>query len=152
MADKLTSISKKKNTSKKYISREIKKFLTISFSGLSPVLVSAAILYFAPANVKLGKIEYDLEFMTLSISTLISVIITNIALDKAKTFNELKKNILIFEIFFLIAVLSLYIIKKCFKITVPIYIVLLAWILGLAVGVIDIFICNYKKEKRSYYD
>lgn len=150
MADKLTSISKKKNTSKKYISREIKKFLAISVSsGLSPVLVSAAILYFAPANVKLGKIEYDLEFMTLSISTLISVIITNIALDKAKTFNELKKIILIFEIFFLMAVLSLYIIKKCFKITVPIYIVVFAWGLGLAVGVIDIFICNYKKRKEE---
>lgn len=149
MADKLTSLTKKKNTSKKYILHEIEKFIANSLLGLSPMLITLAVIHFKPENVAIEKVEYDLEFMTLSIATLISVIITNIALDKAKMFNKLKKIILIFEIFFLIAVIVLYVIKKCFKITIPLYIVIFAWGLGLAVGVIDIFICNYKKRKEE---
>lgn len=149
MTNKLTHTNKKLNSSLKTTVHEIKKFVANIVLGLIPISVSMIILYFAPDELKLPALEYDLEFITLAFAVISSVLVSNISLDKAKQYKILKKDIQFFEIIVIIFLIAVYAIKKCFQITMEWYLPFFVWLFTVSIGIIDIVICNYKKEKRN---
>lgn len=151
MSDELTTVKRKKNSLWKKIVGEIIRFILNSLFGLIPIAISMSAKYFYPVDATENsiQIQFDLEFLTLAFAVIATVFLANVTLNKRVYLKNTKIFMIISEVLVMLVVVVGYTINKCYNVSYDWFIPFALWISTMAIGVIDIIVCGYKKEKRK---
>ena len=111
--------------------------------------MSAKYFYPVDAAENSVQIQFDLEFLTLAFAVIATVFLTNVTLNKKVYLKNTKIFMIISEVLIMLVIVVGYTINKCYNVSYDWFIPFAVWISTMAIGVIDIIVCGYKKEKRK---